>query len=82
MAAGSWRSAPVVLVRSEADEQQANLVDILYLFDSGALIDFTTSELVSLIRALFADSEKRDDAIERIEKGETRAGEASGASSA
>ena len=46
---------------------QANLVDILYLFDSGALVDFTTQELVSLLRALFADSEKRDHAIERIE---------------
>lgn len=44
-------------------------MDILYLFDSGALIDFTTDELVSLVRALFADSEKRDNAIERIEKG-------------
>ncbi|ORX34895.1 hypothetical protein BD324DRAFT_682822 [Kockovaella imperatae] len=47
----------------------ANLVDILYLFDSGALIDFTTDELVRLIRALFADSEKRDQAIDKIEKG-------------
>lgn len=50
-------------------------MDILYLFDSGALIDFSTDELVSLIRALFADSEKRDNAIERIEQGE-RAGDA------
>lgn len=44
-------------------------MDILYLFDSGALIDFSTDELISLVRALFADSEKRDDAIERIERG-------------
>ena len=49
--------------------QNASLVDILYLFDSGALIDFTTDELVNLIRALFADSEKRDKAIERVERG-------------
>jgi centromere/kinetochore protein ZW10 len=48
---------------------QANLVDILYLHDNGALIDFSTAELVGLIRALFADSEKRDNAIERIERG-------------
>jgi len=49
------------------------LVDILYLHDSGALVDFTTGELVSLLRALFADSEKRDDAIERIEQGAGKA---------
>ena len=49
--------------------QQANLVDITYLFDSGALVDFSTSELVGLVRALFANSEKRDTTIERIESG-------------
>jgi len=49
--------------------QSANLVDITYLFDSGALIDFTTDELISLLRALFADSEKRDQAIAKIERG-------------
>ena len=49
--------------------QQANLVDITYLFETGALVDFSTAELVGLLRALFADSEKRDAAIERIEKG-------------
>jgi hypothetical protein len=32
-------------------------------------VDFTVEELVNLIRALFADSEKRDGAIERIERG-------------
>jgi len=44
-------------------------VDITYLYDTGALIDFTTEELVRLIRALFADSEKRDGVVERIEAG-------------
>jgi centromere/kinetochore protein ZW10 len=47
----------------------ASLVDITYLFDTGALVDFTTEELVNVIKALFADSPKRDAAIERIEKG-------------
>ncbi|RSH89597.1 hypothetical protein EHS25_002148 [Saitozyma podzolica] len=47
----------------------ANLVDITYLFDTGALVDFTTDELTNVVRALFADSPKRDAAIERIEKG-------------
>jgi hypothetical protein len=48
-------------------------VDITYLFDTGALVDFSTAELVGLVRALFADSEKRDAAIERIERGTTGA---------
>jgi len=45
------------------------LVDITYLFENGALIDFTPDELISLLKALFADSEKREKAIERIERG-------------
>jgi len=52
-----------------ADDQSANLVDITYLFENGALIDFTPDELISLLKALFADSEKREKAIERIERG-------------
>ncbi|KAK4683475.1 hypothetical protein P7C73_g6781, partial [Tremellales sp. Uapishka_1] len=46
---------------------QANLVDITYLLETGALVDFTTTELVSVVRALFADSPKRDATIEKIE---------------
>lgn len=49
--------------------KSANLVDITYLFENGALIDFTPDELISLLKALFADSEKREKAIERIEQG-------------
>lgn len=49
--------------------QSANLVDITYLFENGALIDFTPDELIGLLKALFADSEKREKAIERIERG-------------
>ncbi|WVQ64596.1 uncharacterized protein L199_002763 [Kwoniella botswanensis] len=47
---------------------QASLVDITYLIDSGSLIDFTPDELIGLVRALFAHSEKRDSVIERIER--------------
>lgn len=32
-------------------------------------MDFTTAELIGLVRALFADSPKRDTAIEKIETG-------------
>jgi centromere/kinetochore protein ZW10 len=53
----------------DAKVQSANLVDITYLFENGALIDFTPDELISLLKALFADSEKREKAIERIERG-------------
>ena len=48
---------------------QASLVDIAYLHETGALVDFRPDELVTLIKALFADSEKRDKAIESIERG-------------
>lgn len=48
--------------------QQANLVDITYLLDQGALIDFTSVELANLVRALFASSEKRDAVVQRIER--------------
>ncbi|WVN86029.1 uncharacterized protein L203_101187 [Cryptococcus depauperatus CBS 7841] len=51
-----------------AEILQANLVDITYLLEQGALIDFTIDELVRLIKALFANSEKRDQIIEKIER--------------
>ncbi|WVF66483.1 hypothetical protein IAT40_001223 [Kwoniella sp. CBS 6097] len=47
---------------------QASLVDITYLLDSGSLVDFTPDELVGLVRALFASSEKRDGVVDRIER--------------
>ncbi|WVR03235.1 hypothetical protein IAU60_000226 [Kwoniella sp. DSM 27419] len=47
---------------------QASLVDITYLLDSGSLVDFTPDELVGLVRALFATSEKRDGVVDRIER--------------
>ncbi len=36
--------------------QEASIADISYLFDEGALVDFEVDELVSLVRALFADT--------------------------
>lgn len=45
---------------------QSNLTDIQFLFDEGALVDFTASELTSLIQALFADSEHSRNAIAHI----------------
>lgn len=45
---------------------QSKLVDIVYLFNDNALIDFSTTELVRLIRALFAESEHRQKAINTI----------------
>ncbi|ODN81300.1 hypothetical protein L198_07786 [Cryptococcus wingfieldii CBS 7118] len=50
-----------------AEILQANLVDITYLLDQNALVDFTPDELIGLVRALFASSEKRDRVIDRIE---------------
>lgn len=46
--------------------QRANLVDITYLFESGSLVDFTPQELDRLVRALFADSQKRTTLLEKI----------------
>ena len=59
----------IITAWNHTNEQSANLVDITYLFENGALIDFTPDELISLLKALFADSEKREKAIERIERG-------------
>ncbi len=42
------------------------MADISYLFDEAALIDFSTDELVSLIRGLFADTPLRARTIEKI----------------
>ncbi|WVQ76901.1 hypothetical protein IAR50_006575 [Cryptococcus sp. DSM 104548] len=50
-----------------AEILQANLVDITYLLDQNALVDFTPDELIGLVGALFASSEKRDKVIDRIE---------------
>ncbi len=47
-------------------DQTGSLVDITYLLDNGALIDFTSMELVHLVAALFSDTPKRATIIEKI----------------
>ncbi|KAF8659809.1 hypothetical protein AX16_001694 [Volvariella volvacea WC 439] len=48
---------------------EANLADITYLFEQGALIDFELEELVRIIKALFQDSPRRAEAINKIMMG-------------
>ncbi|KAF8677565.1 Centromere/kinetochore Zw10 [Rhizoctonia solani] len=45
---------------------EASLADIRHLFDIGALVDFSEQDLAHLIRALFSDSPKRQELIERV----------------
>lgn len=45
---------------------ESSLVDIQYLYNNDALVDFTSAELVRLIRALFSDSEYRERTIKEI----------------
>jgi len=47
----------------------ASLVDISYLFDEGALIDFDVDELVKLVRALFSDTQLRTNTIAKLSRG-------------
>jgi centromere/kinetochore protein ZW10 len=46
--------------------QEASIADISYLFEIGVLVDFEVDELVSLIRALFADTPLRSSTINKI----------------
>lgn len=48
---------------------EASIADIMYLFDEGALVDFSIEELVKLVRALFADTPLRTNAINRFMAG-------------
>ncbi|KAJ6581607.1 hypothetical protein B0H19DRAFT_930561 [Mycena capillaripes] len=48
---------------------EASMVDISYLFDSGALVDFEIDELVRLVRALFADTALRTNTINKLTGG-------------
>lgn len=50
-------------------EQEASLADITYLFESGALIDFSVEEVATLIRALFSDTSLRASTIDKVLKG-------------
>lgn len=46
--------------------QEASMADITYLFEVGALVDFSADELVRLVRALFADTNLRTTTINKI----------------
>ncbi|EKM50623.1 uncharacterized protein PHACADRAFT_213522 [Phanerochaete carnosa HHB-10118-sp] len=48
---------------------EASMSDISYLFEEGALVDFDIGELVSLVRALFADTPLRANTINRLMQG-------------
>lgn len=54
-----------LLHRSRAFSQ----ADILFLFDNGHLVDFSTQEISKLVRALFSDSPMRKQNLEHIMKG-------------
>jgi len=45
---------------------EASIADISYLFEIGALVDFEVDELVSLVRALFADTPLRASTINKL----------------
>ncbi|KAG9097061.1 hypothetical protein FS749_007121 [Ceratobasidium sp. UAMH 11750] len=45
---------------------EASLADIRHLFDIGALVDFSEQDLAHLIRALFSDSPKRQELVDRV----------------
>ncbi|THG95092.1 hypothetical protein EW026_g6495 [Hermanssonia centrifuga] len=48
---------------------EASIADISYLFEEGALVDFEISELVNLVRALFADTQLRTNTINKLMQG-------------
>ncbi|KAF8892247.1 hypothetical protein BD779DRAFT_1670573 [Infundibulicybe gibba] len=48
---------------------EANMADITYLFEEGALVDFDVEELARLVRALFADTPLRANTINRLLNG-------------
>jgi centromere/kinetochore protein ZW10 len=48
---------------------EGSLADVSYLFEQGALIDFDVDELVRLVRALFADTPARSNALSKIMRG-------------
>ena len=49
--------------------QEASMADITYLFETGALVDFSVDELVRLVQALFADTALRATTIHKIQEG-------------
>jgi len=45
------------------------MVDITYLFEEGALVDFEIGELVKLVTALFSDTPLRAETIQKLQSG-------------
>lgn len=48
---------------------EASMVDINYLFEEGALVDFEIDELVKLVTALFSDTPLRAETIQKLQSG-------------
>lgn len=48
---------------------EANMADVMFLFDNGHLVDFAPAEVAQLVRALFADSPLRARNLEHIMRG-------------
>jgi centromere/kinetochore protein ZW10 len=46
----------------------------MFLFEEGHLVDFSSTELIKLVRALFAESPNRARAIDTIRAGRPTAG--------
>lgn len=46
----------------------------MFLYEEGHLVDFSPTELIKLVRALFADSPNRAKAIETIRTGDMAKG--------
>jgi protein transport protein DSL1/ZW10 len=45
------------------------MADLTYLFEQGALVDFSVDELVQLVQALFSDTPLRTNTINKLMKG-------------
>lgn len=60
-------------IRTSIDQltsiQSIKQADILFLFDNGHLVDFSTGEIAKLVRALFSDSPLRSKNLVHIMKG-------------
>lgn len=48
---------------------EASMVDITYLFEERALVDFEIDELVKLVTALFSDTPLRAETIQKLQTG-------------
>lgn len=48
---------------------EASMADIMFLFNEGHLVDFSSTELTKLVRALFSESQLRTRNLETIARG-------------